>query len=68
MYPKVYYGALRVKYTRMSYWKSEMDRLSYIQRRMYNNAVECATMNALNVNIQWHHCLDCLDCLDNGII
>ena len=28
-----------------------MDRLLYIQRRMYDNAVECATMN---VNIQWH--------------
>ena len=33
-----------------------MDRLSYIHRRMhgYDNTVECATMNALNVNIQWH--------------
>ena len=38
----------------MSYWKSEMDRLSYINCWMYDNAVKCATMNALNVNIKWH--------------
>ena len=38
----------------MSYWKSEMDQLSYIHRWMYDNAVESATMDALNVNIQWH--------------
>ena len=38
----------------MSYWESEMDRLSYIHRWMYDNAVECATIDALNANIQWH--------------
>ena len=36
----------------MSYWKSEMDQLSYIHRWIYDNAVQCATMDALNVNIQ----------------
>ena len=27
-----------------------MDRLSYIQRRMFDNAVECATMNAVELS------------------
>ena len=36
----------------MSYWKSEMDQLSYIHCWMYDNAVQCAIMYALNVNIQ----------------
>ena len=28
----------------MSYWKSEMDQLSYIHRWMYDNAAQCVTM------------------------
>ena len=55
LYKSLMWSSYWIMYTRMSYWKSEMDRLSYIHR-------ECMTM-LLNVR-QWTYWMSTF----NGIV